>query len=444
MRPEQLIFAIIAFALFVYMFYKIIKNNDTSYIVLIILQAIGITLNFFEVIFKVKLNFVFMFMKYIIAIILPVIVIVLERNKMPFAEIVDITRANFWRRKGDNKKAKQALIHLISKYPENYQGHKNLAEIYEDEGGMRKSIDEYVQAIDIRKNDYDSYFKIAKLLTNLDKQDEAAQMLNNLLKKKPDYYEATVLLGDILISKELYKEAANIYQEGLRYNPVSYDLYYNLGMVYTMLNDFENAKNCYSKAAQINSLLYNAKYALAEIALIYKEIEEAQNYFMQVLENEELAPDAYYELAKIELIKGNKDTAIQYANTAIDSNAKKIVPKIKKEPIFIPIIARLTMPFNLEMATKVKDENDEESLEYENKEIYDSKGIDENTMRKIVAKRKLSQIEKKAKEHLEETFEITRNISYTDIEMLNRKQNYNNSRNKNDGENEIGKDWRYS
>src|SRR5699024_6047187 len=95
-------------------------------------------------------------------------------------------------------------------------------------------------------------------------------------------------------------------------------------------------------------LSYNSKYALAEIALIYKEIDEAQKYFMQVLEDEKLAPEGYYQLAKIELIKGNKDMAIQYANTAIDSNSKKIVDKIKKDPLFIPIIAKLSIPFNID------------------------------------------------------------------------------------------------
>ena len=231
----------------------------------------------------------------------------------------------------------------------------------------------------------------------LDKQDEAAQMLNNLLKKKPDYYQATVLLGDILIDKEMYKEAANVYQEGLRYSPISYELNYNLGLVYTMLNDFESAKICYEKAAQINSFSYNSKYALAEIALIYKEIDEAKSYFLQAIESEELAPDAYYELAKIEIIKGNKDMAIQYANTAIDLNSQKIVPKVKKDPMFIPIIARLIMPFNLEMAR-----NNELEKESQLKQP------------------KLLEKEIKAKEHLEETFEITKNISYTDIEMKNR------------------------
>ena len=400
MKAEQLIFAIIAFALFIYMFYKMIKENETSYVILLILQAFGILLNFIEIISKVQLNMIFVIIKYALAILLPVVIIVLEKNRIPYVEIIDILKAKIFLKLGDNKNAKQVLIHLVTKYPENYKGHKMLAEIYEDEGGMRKAIDEYVQAIDIHKRDYDSYYKIAELLTNLDKQDEAAQMLNNLLRKKPDYYQATVLLGEILINKEMYKEAANVYHEGLRYNPTSYDLNYNLGLVYTMLNDFENAKICYEKAAEINSLLYNAKYALAEIALIYKEIEEAREYFLQATESEELAPDAYYELAKIEIIKGNKETAIQYANTAIDLNSKKIVPKVKSDPVFIPIIARLTLPFNLEMAS-MKQDNDEE-YNKENKQ------------------EKLSEKELKAKEHLEETFEITKNISYADIEIRNR------------------------
>lgn len=404
MSTERLIFAIIAFILFIFMFYKIIRKNDTSYVVIIILQAIGIALNFFEVLSGIKLNWFFMIIKYIVAVLIPITIMILEKYNIPLTEIIDITRATICLKLGDNKKAKQALIHLITKYPENYQGHKRLAQIYEQEGGMRKAIDEYVQAIDINKRDYDSYYKIAELLNNLDKQDEAAEMLSNLLKKKPEYEKATQLLGDILIQKEMYKEAVNIYQEALRYNPLSYDIHYNLGIVYTMLNDFENAKICYEQAAEINSLLYNAKYSLAEIALIYKEIDEAEKYFMQVIEDEELAPEGYYELAKIELIKGNKDTAIQYANTAIDANAKKIVPKIKKDPMFIPILARISIPFNIE-------ENAEEQLQT-----------------------KLQEKEVKAKEHLEEMFEITRQLSYTDIEMLNR--------NKANAEKEIDKEGR--
>ena len=386
---EQLICTVIAFGLFVYMFLKMIQKNDTNYTIILAIQAIGILINLIAVFSKNEIGIVPTLLKYIFGIIIPVIVIILEKRGMPLFQIVNVAKAQIYFKLGNNKKAKEALIAIVSKDPENYIGHKMLAGIYEIEGGMRKAIDEYVQAIDINKKDYDSYYKVAELLNGLDKSEEASEMLFNLLNKKPDYYKATELLGEILINKERYKDAVNVYQNALRYNPLSFELNYNLGIAYTMLNDFQNAKICYEKAAEINSLSYNSKYSLAEIAMIYKELEEAEKYFMQVLEDDELSVDSYFELAKIEIIRGDRDKAIQYANVAIDINAKKVVPKIKKDPLFIPVMAKLSMPFNLE----------------------EPEGFET----------KLSDIEIKSKEHLEDMFEITRNLGYDDIKML--KQN---------------------
>ena len=383
---EQFIFTVVSLAIFVYMFFKMIKNNDTSYIVVLILEALGIALNFLGFALFIELNIFLNILKYILSVIIPGIVIILEIKGVTLIEIINITKAKFYLMAGNDKKAKEALLNLVSKIPDSYKGHKMLAELYEKEGGMRKAIDEYVQAIDINKKDYESYYKVAELLNNLDKKDEATEMLFNLLNKKPDMYKATELLGDILISKEMYKEAVNIYQDALKYNPVSYEIHYNLGIAYTMLNDFQNAKICYEKAAEINSLLYNAKYSLAEIALIYKDLEEAERRFLEAIEDESLSADGYYELAKIYLIKGEKETAINYVNTAIDIASKKIVDKVRKDPLFIPIIARISIPFNLE--------NEEER------------------------KNKLTPKEIKAKEHLEKMVDITRHLSYNDINLL--------------------------
>lgn len=383
---EQLIFIILAFGLFVYIFFKMIQKNDTNYIGILVMQAIGIALNFIAVSIKKELGTFFIILKYIFGIIIPVAIIAIEKRGIPLIQILNVARAKMYLKAGNNKKAKEQLIDLVTKYPENYIGHKMLAEIYELEGGMRKAIDEYVQAIDVNKKDYDSYYKIAELLNNLDKADEASEMLFSLLSKKPDYYKATELLGDILLTKEMYKEAVNIYQDALKYNPLSFELNYNLGIAYTMLNDFQNAKICYERAADINSLSYNSKYLLAEIALIYKELEEAERYFMEALEEEQLSADSYYELSKISMIKGDKEKAIQFANIAIDIDSAKVVPKIKKDPIFIPVIAKISIPFN------IKPLEEQES------------GINE---KEVIAK-----------EHLEDMFEITRNLSYDDIKML--------------------------
>ena len=107
---------------------------------------------------------------------------------------------------------------------------------------------------------------------------------------------------------------------------------------------------------------------------------------MEALEDEELSADSYYELSKIAMIKKDKDKAIQFANIAIDIDASKVVPKIKKDPIFIPVIARISIPFNI---------NSNEDI-----------------------KHKLTEKELIAKEHLEDMFEITRNLSYADIKLL--------------------------
>jgi len=386
MLVEQLIFIIIAFALFVYMFYQLIKKNDTKYVPILAIQATGIAIDFIQLYFGEKdLAFGTKLIIYTLSIIIPVLVIAIEKINSNISEVIDSFIARIHLVFGNNKAAKNKLIKLVTQYPESYIGHKLLAQIYEKEGGQRKAVDEYAQAIDLNKKDYDSYYKVANLLTDLDKKDEAAQMLTNLLNKKPDYTEATVALGDLLIEQENYKEAVNIYNEALKYNPTSYDLNYNLGIVYTMLNDFQNAKMYYEKAADLNSMVYNTKYSLAEIAMIYKELEEAEQYFLQTIEDEELCADAYLELAKIYLIKNDKEQAIKYANVAIQEQPKRIVEKIQNDMTFAIIYSKLSIPFNLEV------EGEEEKPH------------------------KLTKKEIKAKEHLEQMVEITKKIAYSDI-----------------------------
>lgn len=391
MLLEHIIFTILAFGLFIIIFMKMIQKNDTTYVAILLLEAIGIAIMSVEMIFDITLNMFLKIVTYLLAIILPVAIVIMEKKNKSLLEFVSIIKTKICLMFEDNKNAKNILIKLVTKYPNSYEGHKLLAEIYEKEGGMRKAIDEYVQVIDINKKDYDSYYKIANLLNDLDKKDEASEMLSSLLSKKPEHLQASLLLGDILIDKGDYKEALNIYNEALKFDPTNFELNYSLGIAYTMLNDFQNARMYYEKAAELNSLLYNSKYSLAEIALIYKELEEAEKRFMEVLEDEELQADAYFELAKINMIKGEKDKAINYANIAIESDPKKIVEKIKKDPIFIPILAKISTPITFEV-----EENEEDKKK----------------------KSKLTKKELKAKEQLEKMSEITRKLSYSDINLL--------------------------
>ena len=90
MVAEQLIFTVIAFTIFVYMFFRMIKNNDTSYVIILTLEAIGIALNFIEVLFNVKLNTLFIILKYLFAILIPIVVIIIEKRDITLFELINI------------------------------------------------------------------------------------------------------------------------------------------------------------------------------------------------------------------------------------------------------------------------------------------------------------------------------------------------------------------
>lgn len=383
MLIERIIFNLIAVSLFIIVFFRIIKKNDTNYIILLLLQAISIGIGFVCTILKIEINIVFLILSYLLGILLPIFVFFLERKNINLLEIIYISIAKLAINMENTKLAKNILIKLVTKYPNSAIAHKMLGQIYEKEGGMRKAIDEYVKAIDLNKKDYDTYYKISFLLSELNQKEESAIMLQNLLKIKPDYYKATQLLGDILCEQEKYKEALNIYTDALRFNPNSFEIYYNMGMVYTMLNDFGNAENCYKKAADINNLLYNSYYNLAQINLIFNDLDEAERHFEKVIDQEDIDYKAYFYLAKIYMLRKDKENAIKFLNIAMEIEPT-IIEKIEEEPAFIPLKGYLRYPV-----------------------------IDEEYVKTI----KLSKKEQKAQHHLETTYKLVGKISRNDLKI---------------------------
>ena len=303
---------------------------------------------------------------YLLAIVLPLAIILIEKYGLNFSELLYIFLARLCSIFNNNKKAKQLLMNLINKYPESYNGHRLLAQNYEKEGGMRKAIDEYVKAIDINKKDYDSYYKISELLVNLGKKDEAIQMLTNLIHNKPDYYNASKLLGGLLCEKENFKEAINVYMNALKYNDKeSFEIYYNLGIAYTMLNDFQNAKSCYEKAAKINALNYKGYYNLGLISMLYDDLDEAEKYF-------------------IEGIKGEKERAINYLDRAINLDSS-FAEKASKDLVFLSI------------------------------ERYIPKNINKIIRKKV----DMTKSEMLVKKHLEDTYLLVGKISKNELKNMN-------------------------
>lgn len=413
MLIEKFMFNILAFSLFIIIFSKLIRKNDTNYIVILIIEAIGIAINFLELLIGgIFGNIISKILMYILSIIIPGIVILVEYAGSNFSEIISSTEAKILILTRDDKTAKTILLNLIEKYPDTYKGHILLAKIYEKEGGNRKAIDEYVRAIEANKRDYDSFYRIAELLNDLDRKDEAITMLGSLLQNKPEYYKASTLLGELLYQQERFKEAVTVYQDALKYNPADFELYYSLGMVYTRLNDFASSKECYEKAAEINHKLYNSKYNLGQIALIEKDLESAEQYFVECLMSEELEAKAYYQLAKIYILKGEKDKAILFANKAIeiDETYLKIIEQDKSlETIKQYLTVKVRME---EKEIKKQNQKDEEIQKYLEETLYLINDMKENEEKNRVTQ-KVNEIFEK-----EEIKKTTKEIEETQIEKI--------------------------
>ena len=97
MIVEKIIFSILAFYLFILMFFKMIKKLDATYIAVLVLEAIGITLSFIEIIFLLNFNIIVKSIIYILAIIIPILIIYLERKGNNFSEILYLGIAKFYK-----------------------------------------------------------------------------------------------------------------------------------------------------------------------------------------------------------------------------------------------------------------------------------------------------------------------------------------------------------
>lgn len=217
---EKIIFNLLAFAIFIIIFGKFIRKNDTSYVYILGLEFLGIVINFIELIFNIKINLFFKILMYLLSVIIPIAILIIEyKKKIDFPELLYIALAKIALSSGNTEQAKEYLFKIINKYPESYIGHKILGETYEKEEKYSLAADEYIRATEINNKDIRLNYTIAKLLNKDKKSEDAIIILQDILKKKPEYYDATNLLGEILYSNERYKEAINVYMNALRYNP---------------------------------------------------------------------------------------------------------------------------------------------------------------------------------------------------------------------------------
>lgn len=352
-----IVFSIVALSIFIYTVINLIRKNNSNYLFALIPEFVGLIIDFICIFFKIDPNLFLLLIMYIFGLIIPIILLILEKKEVNIAEIVNIAKVNFYENKGQHDLAKKQLIYNVNRYSNNFLSHQKLGEWYEKNGELEKAESEYLKVIELKPKKYENYYKLALIYNKDQKKDEAIEILKEVLKRKADYLDASLCLGNILYETEMYKEAINVYQEALKYNSGEYKLYYYMGMTYTRINDFPNAKEYYKRAALINSSLNVAKLNLGQIALIFKDYNEAEKYFMECIENdeEEIQAEAYYYLSKIKLINSETILAIHYANITLELEPN-LINRMEKDIYFASILGKVKIKDNKISKTKLSKE----------------------------------------------------------------------------------------
>lgn len=351
---ELIIFGIISLVLFTYIAKRSLEIRSYVSNIILILNIVGIII---MPLIYVKTNKIYMvsrIISLILGIILPIVIIIIEYlTKASYDEKIILYIAEFYEFTKNRKKAKDIIVKYLEKYDDSYLLHKKLATIYEKEGGTRKAIDEYVEAVSIKGTDYESYFRVIELLEYLDKKDEAITLIERLLKVYKRYPKAYIMYANLILEKGNLKEVAKIYEEGLSYNKESKEIMYNLASIYVRLNEYSLAKKNLESIFKLDKKSHIVCLNLAQIAMIEREYSEAKMYLDIAKKEKEIEDIVYYEIAKINVLERKEEEAISNLNKALEINSNIIV-KINATEIFKEIRHHTIMKVELIQRKRVE------------------------------------------------------------------------------------------
>ena len=392
---ELIIVLIIVLILFVFILLEFIKKRTKKNLIILIFDIIFILAYLIHyLVHKEHSNILRVFVS-IFSLILPIINLIIDKLEYSYKEAFTLLLVEILLFLGNNRLAKKIIYNFLKTKPHSFPLHKKLGDIFKKEGGLRKALNEYIIAINL-KQDLPMYLEVTNMFYELGNIEEARDGLIYILNKEPDFLEGHMFLSEIYLELEKYKEAVNSLNNALKClkDKGSFDIYFKLGEIYAKLNDFKSSKESFQKAYDINPKDVLLFY-IAQIDLIENEEEKAIENLKEILENRILKPYVLYELAKIAVYREESSKAVSYINEAI-----KLEESLKDRALNDYIFSNIKNEFVLSVKL------DEEEIETIKEKMIDQKA-DKKIMKNILLNLKSHQ---KDKPNILEKFKLVEQV----------------------------------
>lgn len=126
------------------------------------------------------------------------------------------------------------------------------------ENDYRKAEEFFRQAAGLAPGCFICRYNLGRSLIELGNFDEAIELLNILVKDKPDYANAYSILGDAYFGKMRYEESIAAYRKALAMKPDDSITLCNLGTALHRTEKYEEARKVFDRTIKVDSALAEA------------------------------------------------------------------------------------------------------------------------------------------------------------------------------------------
>lgn len=178
---------------------------------------------------------------------------------------------------------------LNQQYPKDTEIWVGLGLLYQQQNELDQALKASRQALKLDEELMPAIILETRLLSLMNRSDEALKRVSSLLKRHPDNDRLRLQYARLLASTDL-EQAKEQFSELLLHNPNDPELIFSLGLVCKELGQLDEAREHFAVLAGYNHHRSSAHYYLGRIAEQQQQWNEALNHYLQVEPGPDLLP----------------------------------------------------------------------------------------------------------------------------------------------------------
>ncbi len=185
--------------------------------------------------------------------------------------------------------AKKIFSEILKNEPNNFAAYNNLGNIYFILGNLDSALQNYDNAIKLKKDFADAYNNKGNVLIKLNKKKDAIESYQKAIQFNKAHFQAYYNLGAALKEQKKYELAVENYKKAKKIKPDYLEVYIGLGNLYLEIKNNNLALECFEDAIKIkpnhNFLLGNILHTKLKLCMwddIDKNIKDLEEQVLRL------------------------------------------------------------------------------------------------------------------------------------------------------------------